>query len=102
MNKIEKYVVEAEYSAYGIYKILNQILIENGSKEIRPQMMYNYARNGLIVRGEKIFGATLRKITNQEVKSFISRYCARNEINIDAEPMKRNVPDAPIVESIEA
>jgi len=83
MNKIEQYVTETSYTAYEIHKVLNRILSEAGTKEIRPQMMYNYLRNGMIVRGEKIFGETLRKLTNEEVKTFLVRYCEKNKINVE-------------------
>lgn len=69
-------------NAYGIWKVLNRIVIANDRPEIRPQMMYNYARNGMIVKGEKIFGQTLREFTRQEVAEFIIRYASRNELEI--------------------
>jgi hypothetical protein len=71
-----------EYSAYAVHTVLNQILVANGLEKVRPQMMYNYARNGLIVSGEKIFGATLRTFTPVEVMEFLIRYCVRNGIEI--------------------
>jgi hypothetical protein len=83
MSKIDQYVDQTEYTAYEIHKVLNRILSEAGTKEVRPQMMYNYLRNGMIVRGEKIFGETLRKLTNEEVRNFLVRYCLRNEINVE-------------------
>ena len=80
---IESYVTNESYTPYEISKVLNQILKDSGSdRTIRPQMMYNYARNGLIVRGEKIFGESLRRITKIEVISFIGRYVEKNKIEI--------------------
>lgn len=78
---------EGTVSAYGIAKILNRVLVANGSKEIRPQMMYNYAKNGLIVRGEKVAGETLREFTSEEVAEFVCRFVLRNggEIKFKAE-----------------
>lgn len=76
-----------EVSAYGIFKVLNQIVTSNGRKAIIPQMMYNYARNGMIVKGEKIFGETLRAFTKAEVVDFIIRYCTRNELEIRFSPI---------------
>jgi hypothetical protein len=83
MSKIDQYVDQTEYTAYGIHKVLNRILEEDGAKGVRPQMMYNYLRNGLIVKGEKIFGEGLRNLTNEEVKTFLVRYCLRNKINVE-------------------
>lgn len=82
MSSIEQYVTEDLYTAYGIAKVLNQILRNVGKAEIRPQMMYNYLRNGMIVKGEKIFGENLRNLTNEEVRNFLVRYMERNKIQI--------------------
>lgn len=81
MNKIDQLVTESSYTPYEIHKIIN-VLLQDG-RSIRPQMMYNYARNGMIVRGEKIFKESLRRITNEEVKSFLVRYCIKNQINVE-------------------
>jgi len=82
MFSIEEYVTEDLYTAYGISKILNTILRSVGKAEVRPQMMYNYLRNGMIVKGEKIFGENLRNVTNEEVRNFLVRYLERNKIQI--------------------
>lgn len=82
LQVLEEIVTEQSYSAYAVSKVLNQIMVANGRDEIRPQMMYNYARNGLLVQGVKIFGASLREITSEEVMEFIIRYCVRNGIEI--------------------
>jgi len=75
-------VTEGQYSAYGVHTVLNQILVANGLDKVRPQMMYNYLRNGLLVRGQKIYGQTLRSLTAAEVEEFLIRYCVRNDIEI--------------------
>lgn len=82
LTVLEEIVTEQDYSPYGVVKVLNQIMVSAGRDELRPQMMYNYARNGLLVPSEKIFGASLRKITSQEVMEFIIRYCVRNKVEI--------------------
>jgi len=83
MNLIVAEVPTEETSCYGIATVLNRIVKANGSgKSVRPQMMYNYARNGMIVRGEKIFGETLRTFTKIEVAEFVMKYCSRNELEI--------------------
>lgn len=88
---LETVVTEEQYSAYGIHTVLNLILKANGVEAIRPQMMYNYARNGLVVPGEKITGATLRPFTKSEVVDFLIRYCVRNGIEIKVgEPTNPN------------
>jgi len=79
---LEEIVTEAEYSAYGVHTVLNVILVANSMDKVRPQMMYNYLRNGLLVRGEKIYGQTLRGLTASEVEEFLIRYCVRNGIEI--------------------
>jgi len=88
---LETVVTEDQYSAYAVHTVLNVILVANGLEKVRPQMMYNYARNGLIVSGEKIFGATLRTFTAVEVMEFLIRYCVRNGIEIKVgEPTNPN------------
>lgn len=43
-----------EITAYGIHTVINNTFKILGIDiEIRPQMMYNYARNGMIVKGQK-------------------------------------------------
>jgi hypothetical protein len=42
------------WTPYGIAKLINQLFSDLGSdKQIPPQQMYNYARNGMIVKGYK-------------------------------------------------
>jgi hypothetical protein len=79
---IEALVTETEYSAYGIHTVLNKLLAAAGREGVRPQMMYNYARNGLIVPGVKITGETLRTFTAEEVTSFIIKYLVRNNVAV--------------------
>jgi hypothetical protein len=89
---VEQYVglVEGDlqqdsYTAYGIATVLNKILSRVGREPVRPQMMYNYARNGLIVKGEKVTGQTLRMFTKAEVATFIVKYALRNGITLAQE-----------------
>jgi hypothetical protein len=88
LEVLEPMVDGDQYTAYQIHTVLNEVLVKAGLEKIRPQMMYNYARNGLIVSGEKIFGATLRTFTPAEVLEFVLRYCVRNEIpvNVGTQP----------------
>lgn len=78
------------YSAYQVHVVLNRVLKANGVDGVRPQMMYNYARNGMIVKGEKIFGETLRKFTSQEVAEFVVRYVTKKDLVV-----KFNIPVNP-------
>lgn len=91
LGVLETVVTEEQYSAYAVHTVLNEILVANGLEKVRPQMMYNYARNGLIVPGEKIFGTTLRTFTQSEVCEFLIRYCVRNGVEIKVgEPTNPN------------
>lgn len=84
LTVLEQIVTEETYTGYGLHKVLNRVLAANGREPVRPQMMYNYLRNGLVVKGVKIFGESLREITKQEVIEFMIRYCTRNKIEIKA------------------
>jgi hypothetical protein len=81
-------LLEDEYTAYGVHRVLNKVLAANGVKGVKPQMMYNYLRNGLIVPGEKIFGETLRTVTKEEAAAFILRYVLKHglKITVDETP----------------
>jgi hypothetical protein len=80
---LDRLVTKESYTGYGIHTVLNAVLVQGGAEKIRPQMMYNYLRNGLIVRGEKIFGTSLREVTADEVREFVIRYATRNGIKIN-------------------
>jgi hypothetical protein len=73
-----------EFTGFGVAKVLGEILKANGRDVPAhlPQMMYNYLRNGLIVRGQKIFGPSLRKITKDELAAFLVRYCNKHDLAI--------------------
>jgi len=82
LDLVGDYLTDDQYTAYGISSILNRILEKDGKAPVRSQMMYNYARNGLIVPGEKISGQTLRTFTKAEVGMFLIRYCLRNQVTL--------------------
>ena len=86
LTVLDEILTEETYTMYGVAKVLNRVLVANGMEAKRPQMMYNYARNGLLVRGEKIFGESLRDLNKSEVAEFVIRYALRNgcEIKINA------------------
>jgi hypothetical protein len=79
---LDGFLTEESYTAYGISTVLNKVLVADGREKVQSQRMYNYARNGLIVKGEKITGVTLREFTKAEVAMFIIRYCLRNGVKI--------------------
>jgi hypothetical protein len=54
------------WNPYQIAKALSLVI----GREVRPQQMYNYARNGRIVRGVQ----GLRTFSAEEVATFVLRY----------------------------
>jgi hypothetical protein len=80
---LESLVTSEEYSAYGVWKVLNKIATVTNvtlseSMKNRPQMMYNYARNGVLVKGESVKKNTYvsRKYSRDEVIEFLNKYFA--------------------------
>lgn len=72
---VDAHVTLDEYKPYGIAKSLNAVLADLDLKvQVRPQMLYNYDRQGLIVpkRPNK------KTYNRQEVKSWISKYVEKN------------------------
>jgi hypothetical protein len=64
---------------YKIASLYNKgVAVLSDLPEMRPQMMYNYDRNGLIVKGVK--GKKL--YTKTEVREWMVRYLVRKLINI--------------------
>lgn len=86
VQDIIQILTEDTYTSYKVAGVLNEILKANGKKEIRSQMMYNYARNGMLVKGVKIFGETLREITKTEVAEFLTRYMNKHDLVLNATP----------------
>lgn len=63
------------WTPYGIAKLINQLFQDLGSdKQIPPQMMYNYDRNGMIVRGQK----NRKTYTAEEVGAFAVKYVSKH------------------------
>jgi hypothetical protein len=79
-------VEEESYNPYGIHKLVNGIFeILGVDKKVRPQMMYNYSRNGLLGNkasvvheksGKKI--NTNHTYTKQQVTAFLIKYVDKN------------------------
>jgi len=65
---------DLKFTPYAVAKVVNAALEEAGvERRIPPQMMYNYARNGLIVKGEK----GRKEYTRDEVRAFVSAYVTK-------------------------
>jgi hypothetical protein len=63
------------WTPYGIAKLINQTFQDLGSdKQIPPQMMYQYAAKGMIVKGEK----GRKTFTAEEVGAFVIRYVSKH------------------------
>jgi len=60
---------------YKIHTVVNGTFeaLEN-EKRIRPQMMYNYDRNGMIAKGRK----GVKAYTKDEVKAFATKYVTKH------------------------
>jgi hypothetical protein len=64
-----------QITPYQVHNVVNTVLEVLGSAyRVRPQMMYNYDRNGLIVKGRK--GS--KRFTSAEVVGFVTRFVNRN------------------------
>lgn len=65
---------------YDVYRILAEAVSSvDPSREMKPQMMYNYDRNGLIVKGRKaIETGSAGRYTVQEALEFVSKWVMRN------------------------
>jgi len=64
------------FTAYQIAKLINIRLAEAGFQDVRPQMIYNYDRNGMIVKGEKNVTAR-RTFTKDEVTAFVDKFVTK-------------------------
>jgi len=63
-----------EITPYLVHSVINAAMEALDSEyRVRPQMMYNYARNGLVVKGSK--GA--KRFTRDEVCDFVVRFVNR-------------------------
>ena len=71
---------QTEWTAYQIHTILNKIFEQVGVPTIRPQMIYNYARNGMLVKGESVAKNTYeaRKYNKDEVVGFVARFATKH------------------------
>jgi hypothetical protein len=77
MNAIE--IPTAEYTAYAVHTLVNQILSELGvDTSVPPQMMYNYTRNGLIAKRTKGVPAKEIRYSADEVAAWLNKWFSKN------------------------
>lgn len=62
-------------SPYAIAKIYNDYATIAGVPEVRPQMMYNYSANGMIVKGSKKHNE--HRYTKAETYVFLVKFVPR-------------------------
>jgi hypothetical protein len=62
-------------TAYQIATLINEKLIAAGLDKIRPQMMYNYSRNGMIVKGQK--GDMSHRYTVAEATTYAETFATK-------------------------
>jgi len=67
--------MSSNITAYAIASLINKALDEAGRTDlrIRPQMMYNYAKNGLIVKGQT---ATDARYSQDQADAFVQKFVA--------------------------
>jgi hypothetical protein len=68
------------FTAYQIAQLINAKLTAAGFEQIRPQMMYNYDRNGMIVKGQKDVTKT-RTFTMAETIEFVEKFTTKRMSN---------------------
>lgn len=75
-----------ETTPYAIFKVLEGIVeVFEVDRVLKPQMFYNYSRNGMIAKREMTTHETSGKkintdhrYTREEVVGFVTRYATRN------------------------
>jgi hypothetical protein len=72
------------FTAYQIWRILNAEVVSEGLKNAkgqlawsRPQMVYNYNRNGMVVQGQK----NVDRFTRDQVDAFVQKQLAKLRSN---------------------
>lgn len=71
VNTLVNAITTKIVTPYGIHSVINNTFkILNIDIEIRPQMMYNYDRNGMIVKGKK----GVKEYSHDEVKAYAIKF----------------------------
>jgi hypothetical protein len=80
-TKSIKQILESdELTAYEVYRLQHaatQLIDPDRAEQLRPQMIYNYTRNGLIVKGKKGSGKVIR-YTVTEAAEWIKKWTLKN------------------------
>src|SRR6185436_19514846 len=79
-KSIQQILDSAELTAYEVYRLQHaatQLIDPDRAAELRPQMIYNYTRNGLIVKGKKGSGKDIR-YTVTEAAQWIKKWTMKN------------------------
>lgn len=63
------------FTAYQIAKLVNVKLAGANVELVRPQMIYNYSKNGMIAKGKK--GDMSVRYTRDEVESFVEKFSSK-------------------------
>jgi hypothetical protein len=62
-------------SPYKVHKIVNGTFeVLGNTKRIPPQMMYNYSRNGMLVKGEK----GIKELNKSQVTEFVTKFVTKH------------------------
>jgi len=71
-------VPDGTATPYMVHVVLNDRLAElELDRKVVPQMLYNYSRNGMIVKGDKRKGDEAR-YTRDEITEFVDRWINKN------------------------
>lgn len=79
----------SELTPYQVYRLWQDAIDQNGiDRQLKPQMCYNYDRNGLIVHGRKASETgQAGRYTVTEAYTFIARWMKKNyNITLNTEP----------------
>ena len=75
-KSIDAILASDELTAYEVYRLWAAAVATvdvNRASELRPQMVYNYTRNGLIAKGKKGSGSVIR-YTVTEAQAWIKKW----------------------------
>lgn len=75
-----------DLTPYQVYVVWQAEIVKvDSTREIRPQMAYNYDRNGLIVKGRASKGTgEAGRYTFEEARAFVAKWMMKNyKVNID-------------------
>ena len=97
-RSIDAILASDELTAYEVYRLWAAAVATvdvNRASELRPQMVYNYTRNGLIAKGKKGSGSVIR-YTVTEAQAWIKKWTNKHlstEIDILATQAPKTTAD---------